>query len=321
MDNLTRKPPGDYLTARDVSRLLDINEKKVYVLAQEGKLPATKVTGKWLFPRQDLDSFLRSKAAQPLKVFSTELALSRHILLLAGSDDPAISMIQGVLHRMHPDFLLFSASVGSREGLELLARHHCHIALSHLFDDRVKDYNFPFFHGIFERPGELAVINLFHRTVGFLSKSGKVRSFADLLSSKASFVNRQQGSGIRHRIDRMMKGEGIDPKDVPGWNHEVYTHLDVARHVLGGSADAGVAIESVARYSGLHFSQLFEERFDMVLFKDQFFERNVQIFVEFVRSEQFRDLLSVMSGYSTATTGTVLYPSSQDSTTLQREGE
>ena len=40
-----------YLTTREVSRLLNINEKMVYSLVNDKGLPATKVTGKWLFPQ------------------------------------------------------------------------------------------------------------------------------------------------------------------------------------------------------------------------------------------------------------------------------
>jgi putative molybdopterin biosynthesis protein len=34
-----------------VAKLLNINEKMVYTLIHEKGLPATKITGKWLFPR------------------------------------------------------------------------------------------------------------------------------------------------------------------------------------------------------------------------------------------------------------------------------
>jgi len=59
-----REKPNDLLTAREASQLLNINEKKVYALAQEGKLPGTKVTGKWIFPRPELEEYLRSMAQQ-----------------------------------------------------------------------------------------------------------------------------------------------------------------------------------------------------------------------------------------------------------------
>ncbi|MBW1775647.1 MAG: helix-turn-helix domain-containing protein, partial [Deltaproteobacteria bacterium] len=36
---------------KEVARFLGVNEKMVYSLVSEKGLPATKITGKWLFPR------------------------------------------------------------------------------------------------------------------------------------------------------------------------------------------------------------------------------------------------------------------------------
>ncbi|NIO86675.1 MAG: helix-turn-helix domain-containing protein, partial [Candidatus Aminicenantes bacterium] len=51
----TSSSEDEFISVRDVSKLLHVNEKKVYTLAQEGKIPGTKVTGKWLFPRRELE--------------------------------------------------------------------------------------------------------------------------------------------------------------------------------------------------------------------------------------------------------------------------
>jgi len=39
------------VNTKEVAAFLDVNEKVVYTLIAEKGLPATKVTGKWLFPR------------------------------------------------------------------------------------------------------------------------------------------------------------------------------------------------------------------------------------------------------------------------------
>lgn len=41
-----------YLTARQAAAYLQINEKKLYELANGRELPAARVGGKWLFPRR-----------------------------------------------------------------------------------------------------------------------------------------------------------------------------------------------------------------------------------------------------------------------------
>ncbi len=42
----------EFMNAKLVAEYLDLNEKKVYALANEGLLPATKVTGNGYFLKQ-----------------------------------------------------------------------------------------------------------------------------------------------------------------------------------------------------------------------------------------------------------------------------
>jgi putative molybdopterin biosynthesis protein len=298
----------EFISAREVSRLLDINEKKVYTLAQEGKIPGTKITGKWLFPKAELKQFLRRKATNTLKKFSTEFALAKNILLVAGSDDPIMYPVQGIIHSLHPDFVLFLTSIGSSEGLRLLSRSFSHVALSHLHDRDSDEFTFPFLQMFFDDPSELAVINLFYRTVGFISREKPVYSFAEIASNGLRFINRQVGSGIRNRIELMLLDEQMGKDRIKGYREEVNTHFSVANHILSRRADVGVATESVARYANLHFTKHFEERFDMVVYKESFFEQNVQVFVEFVRSTTFLELIANFKGYSNRDTGKIIYP-------------
>ena len=78
-------PP--FMTVRQVARYLHINEKKVYGLVSEGKLPASKLTGKWLFPRQLVDQWVLE---------SSHGGLLTDRLLIAGSDDPLMIRVAGL---------------------------------------------------------------------------------------------------------------------------------------------------------------------------------------------------------------------------------
>jgi putative molybdopterin biosynthesis protein len=296
-----------FLTTKEASKLLNVNEKKVYSLAQEGRIPGTKVTGKWLFPKSELESFLRNNARRTVRRFLSELAVNRNIILVAGSDDPVMHMVHGLFHKMFPDFTLFSSSVGSEEGLKLLNKRLCHIALSHLFDDRTADFNFPHINALFDDPEGTAVINLFYRNVGFVSRDEEVISFNQIVTNGLRFVNRQSGSGIRGRIDQIINEEKIPGLHIRGYGVEVYTHYDVVSRIMSGDSDTGIATQSAALYAGLHFHRLFEERFDMVTLKDNFFEKGVQAFIEFVRSEEFLKHIKSMAGYDCRSTGKVMY--------------
>jgi excisionase family DNA binding protein len=298
----------DLLTVKEASDLLNINEKKLYALVKDGKLPGTKVTGKWLFPKSELEEFIKGKAREAVRGSFWESLVNKKVLLVCGSDDPVIPIAQGHFHKMYPEYLMFSSIVGSREGIRLLKDGFCTIAVSHLYDHVQEDFNFPCIREYFHDPDDLVVINLFHRTLGFVSRDVAIQSFQECVDHGLRFINRQEGSGVRALVEHLITAEGIEPTDLAGYDTQVFTHYDVVRSVTTGQSDVGIASESVSVGSRLVFFPVFEERFDMVVKKEIFFDKNVQAFVEFIRSEPFRNLLKVMKGYNDRETGKVMYP-------------
>jgi len=297
----------ELLTVKEASRLLKINEKKLYALLNEGRLPGIKVTGKWLFPRSELERFMQGKAHETVRKSFWDSIVNKKVLLLCGSDDPIIAMAQGVFHSIEPELLLFSSSVGSLEGIRLLREGFCTVAVSHLFDSDQEDFNFPVIREYFENPDEVVVVNLFYRNVGYVSKHGAIESLRESAGRGLRFINRQEGSGVRALVDRLMEQEGMASGDLRGYDTKVFTHFDVVRSVATGAADFGIAAESVAAGARLTFRYIFEERFDMIVKKTSFFDRHVQAFVEFIRSDMFKDLLKALKGYSGRDAGRVMY--------------
>ena len=55
----------DLLTTSEASEYLRLGERKLYELVAEGAIPCTKVTGKWLFPREELDRWVLSGLMRP----------------------------------------------------------------------------------------------------------------------------------------------------------------------------------------------------------------------------------------------------------------
>ena len=41
----------EMLNTKELAEYLNINEKQVYKLIQDKKIPATRITGKWTFPK------------------------------------------------------------------------------------------------------------------------------------------------------------------------------------------------------------------------------------------------------------------------------
>lgn len=59
------------MTVREVATLLAVDEKTIYRLAQQGKLPGFKVAGTWRFQLQDIHGWIdRQKTASQTRAKS-----------------------------------------------------------------------------------------------------------------------------------------------------------------------------------------------------------------------------------------------------------
>src|SRR5258707_14262622 len=72
-------------TTAEAAEYLRLKERKVYELVAEGAIPCTKVTGKWLFPKAELDHWLASSLARP-----RGLAEAAPMPIVGGSHDPLL---------------------------------------------------------------------------------------------------------------------------------------------------------------------------------------------------------------------------------------
>ena len=77
------------LNTKEVARLLNVNEKMVYTLVAEKGLPASKVTGKWLFPRHLVEQWIETQTINYPDTGNLQ-PLQQGILILAGSNDPLL---------------------------------------------------------------------------------------------------------------------------------------------------------------------------------------------------------------------------------------
>jgi excisionase family DNA binding protein len=299
-----------FLTVAEAARYLRLNPRSVYLLAQRGAIPASRVTGKWLFPVHLLDEWVESSARQRggERPADGRPELPPGSLFLAGSDDPALELLTDALHGEAGAPILFTAALGSVGGLRALADGRADVACAHLVDPASGEYNLAQVPRYL--PGRPAVVvNLFHRELGLVVWTGNPRqlqTIADLGRRGVRFVNRQRGSGTRAFTDEALARAAVETGTVVGYRDEVSTHWAVGLRVLRGEADAGVAARAVATVLSLGFVPLTRERFDLVIPKDTFFQPPIQALLEAIRSERFRRGLERFGGYDSAQTGRVL---------------
>jgi len=301
--------PAEMMNTKEVAKYLNVNDKQVYALIREGGIPATRATGKWIFPKKLIDEWIETTARDGLSQARQKSAAVSGALLAAGSNDPILDIVQTTLRRMHPDLYIFSANTGSTEGLAALNMGYTDIAWSHLWDPESGQYNTPFLSSHLPRI-DAVVVNLFHRDIGLIFAADNhlnIRNIEDLRQPGIRFVNRQEGSGTRLLIDYHLKKSGISTDGIIGYGNEVFTHIEVGLAILSGQADVGMATGSVSRMLGLSFLPVTKERFDMILDKKTYFGKGVQSFIDTIRSENFRKGVEKLGHYDFRESGKILY--------------
>ena len=131
------------LSTKEVAKFLGINEKMVYSLVSEKGLPATKVTGKWLFPQLLVDQWIESRTIN-YPESKGKLPAQQELVIVAGSNDPLLDATLSLFNSLHADNMAVFGNMGSLGGLRALRRNLCHIASSHLLQDNETEYNFDF---------------------------------------------------------------------------------------------------------------------------------------------------------------------------------
>ena len=233
---------GDMMSTKEVAGYLGVHEKQVYALIKSKRIPSTRVTGKWVFPRKLIDEWIESNAKGGLEQARQKSKRMMGALLASGSNDPLLDILQTYIKKAFPEFYLFSASTGSTDGLKALNLGYTDIAWSHLYDPKSNEYNIPFLPTYLPNVKPV-VVNLFYRDLGFIvapKNPMAVRGFEDLARKEIKFINRQKGSGTRVLIDHHLKRLHIPSSGIQGYEKETYTHLEVGLSVLSREADVGI---------------------------------------------------------------------------------
>ena len=296
-----------YLTTKDIAELLDINEKMVYQLINEKGLPACKVTGKWLFPKHLVDIWIENHVIN--KPVPAQGILSS-MLVIMGSHDPLLEAVLSFYNHHYPECPVVYSPSGSMFGIEALKKGLCHIATSHLMHRDEEEYNFDYLGDHFGSDIP-TVINFCFREQGIMLAKGNPKGIKDipsLVEKKVVIANRARGTGTRLLLDHELNKAGIDPSALKGYENEFSSHMDVGIEVLSGRADAAIGIKAVASMLGLDFIPLRWERYDFLIPKPFFFEKNIQRLLGILQDKEFKRIVQRFKGYNIESSGRILFP-------------
>lgn len=208
-------------------------------------------------------------------------------LVVIGSHCIGLDWLLGELQRqgIHSKLL----AVGSSGGLYAAMRGECDLAGVHLLDPNTGIYNQTFL------TPALDLIAGYGRLQGVVFRRGDARfegrNAAEAIASAARdprcvMVNRNNGSGTRILIDRLL--DGARPH---GYAVQPRNHNAVAAAVAQGRADWGMTLDTIARSAGLGFLPVQAERFDFIVPKARAERPAVVAFRTLLQQASTRDAL------------------------------
>ena len=267
-------------TTSEAASYLRLKERKIYEMVAEGTVPCTKVTGRWLFPKAELDQWLASSITRPAGMTNADVAP-----IVGGSHDP---LLEWALRESGSG--LASLAIGSEAGLSRFCAGEIMAAAIHLhaLEDLEEDANVA---ALASRSDlqDAVMIAFCRREQGFLVAAGnplKISTIEDVLSKRARIAMRPKGAGAQLLLLSLLHRAKATLDALAGASPVCPTGPDIAQAIRAGRADTGIATRSVANSAGLDFVPIVWEPFDLVMRQRDYFHPPLQALIRFLQSEE-----------------------------------
>lgn len=294
----------EFLTTSEAADYLRLGERKLYELVTTGAIPCSKVTGKWLFPRHELDLWVLAGLARPAGMLASEPPP-----IVGGSQD---DLLEWSLRESGS--ALASLSEGTARGLERLQRDQVIAAAVHFHsldgsDNLVNEANVA---AVRAAPDlhDAVLVGVVRREQGLVLPPGnpkRLRGLSDVLALGAKMAMRQQGAGAQMLLDVLLRRAGAAPKDLRRLEAPCLTGPDLATAIRTGHADCGVASRAAAKAAGLDFVPLLWENFDLAMRQRSYFRPSVQALIRFLNERKLRERAEELTGYDPSPAGQIRF--------------
>lgn len=294
----------EFLTTSEAADYLRLGERKLYELVTTGAIPCTKVTGKWLFPRHELDLWVLSGLARPAGMLTAEPPP-----VVGGSQD---ELLDWSLRESGSG--LGSMSEGSARGLERLQRDEVMAAAVHFhsLDTEGNLASDASVTALRDAPDlhDVLLVAFVRREQGLVLPPGnpkRLRGLSDVLALGARMAMRQQGTGAQMLLDVLLTRAGASTRDLRRVEPPCLTGPDLAELVRAGQADCGVATRAAARSAGLDFVPLVWENFDLAMRQRSYFRPAMQALIRFLSERRLRQRAEELTGYDPSPAGQIRF--------------
>ena len=288
-------------TTAEAAAYLRLKERKIYEMVAEGTVPCTKVTGRWLFPKADLDHWLASSVTRPAGLTRPEPSP-----IIGGSHDP---LLEWALRESGSG--LATLAVGSEAGFNRFIAGETVAAGMHLhaLEDPEADANVAAVTGRDDLQ-DAVMIAFCRREQGFLLAPGnplKMRAVEDVIAKRARIAMRPQGAGAQLLLLSLLHKAKASLDQLTCVSPVCPTGPDIAQAIRAGRADTGIATRSVANSAGLDFVPIVWEPFDLLMRQRDYFQAPLQALIRFLQSGELATRAQEMGGYDLASAGTVRF--------------
>jgi excisionase family DNA binding protein len=291
----------DFLTTRELASILRVKERKVYDLVATGALPVRRVTGKLLFPRDEIEVWLGAQSRRAGADGVADRAptvRSEPPLVVAGGHDP---LLEWALRESRSGIAAFLD--GAVDGLNRAASGECIVAGVHIPEN--DGWNVA---TVARRFGDKpwVLVEWSKRKRGLIFRPGLIKPPTSLREARGlRFQARQPEAGSELVLDRLLARDRLKRADLHLVDSVERSETDLAQAIAADRADVGLGIAAAARQCNLEFVPLIEERFDLLVWRKAYFDPPMQKFLAFCGSEPFRQRAKAMGGYDVKGFGAV----------------
>jgi len=288
----------ELLTTSEAAGYLRIRERKLYELIAERQVPCTKVTGKWLLPRADLDRWLLAGMARPYGLVPAEPPP-----IVGGSHDP---LLQWALSETRAGLAILAE--GSQAGYQRFLKGEVIAAAIHFHDlhDPEKDANIEIVAGE-ATFYDAVLIGFAQREQGLVVAHGnplRLSSVADAHAKKARLITRPEGSGAQQLLAALLRRERLEMIEF-GDTVEAVTGPDIAQMIRAGHGDWGIATRAVATAAAIGFVPLAVEHFDLLVRQRDAFRPPLQKLLKLIGRPAFAARATELGGLDVSAAGCV----------------
>jgi len=291
------------MNTREVAEYLRIKDRKVYDLVRQKRIPCTRVTGKWLYPKHLVDLWVAEGADARAAARGLQPAPPS---VVVGSHDP---LLDWCLRESGCELAMLPG--GSLDGLRRLAAGEAVMCGLHILDAADGKYNVSVV-GQTCQGLDVVLVEWCWRDQGLVLAPGNplgIATLQDLVDKRPRVVTRQPEAGSQLLFIHLLAAAGMEPGDINAVEPPARSETDVGLAILEDKADAGLGIAAVARQFRLDFLPLHHERFDLLVRRREYFEPPFQKLLAFARSSAFQLRAEEMAGYDASGLGSVVYNS------------